>query len=275
MRRLSILFLFLGLLAGCATRTSLSSRPEALLASLYQEGSVLVSVDAESEPALVLAAVGDERLARRISRVSHLLAQDHYPLDEHAGKTILVEGDFPSVAIGFVMGSMEGYEKRKGGYWQGAAYAVGLLEKNLLLVTDGSWLEEAERIRMLPLAWDPLIGSVLLSPIGVYAKRPVTFFPLQADLTEALLSSIDTVTAGCRRANGSMTSDVSILMADEKKAEALGKILRSGYVRQLRASGQAVDVAKLRTMFTLNGNLLTMRQIELPDVDLQMLQVAF
>ena len=128
---------------------------------------------------------------------------------------------------------------------------------------------------MLPLAWDPLIGSVLLSPIGVYAKRPVTFFPLQADLTEALLSSIDTVTAGCRRANGSMTSDVSILMADEKKAEALGKILRSGYVRQLRASGQAVDVAKLRTMFTLNGNLLTMRQIELPDVDLQMLQVAF
>ncbi len=275
MRRLSFVFLFLGLLVGCATRTSLAGRPEALLASLYQEGSVLVSVDADEESDLILAAVGDERLARRVTRVSLLLGEDHYPLDAHARKTILVEGDFPSLAMGFVMGSLEGYEKQKGGYWQGSAYALGLLEKNLLLITDGTWLDEANRIRNVPVAWDPLIGSVLLSPIGVYAKRPVTFFPLQADLSEALLSSIDTVTAGCTRANGSLTSDISILMSDDGKAEALGKILRTGYVRQLRASGQTVDVANLRTMFTLNGNLLTMRQIELPDVDLQMLQVAF
>ena len=274
-RKLASLVLALVCLMSCATRTALKSRPEALLASLYQEGSVLVCVDAHKEPDLVLQTVGDSRLAKRIDRVSLVLSEDHYPLDEASGLTMLVEGDFPSFAFGIVLGRMEGYVKQKGGYWQGPRFAIGLLEKNLVLVTNLAWEAEAGRIKTQKFAYDPLIGSALRGPIGIYAKHPSTFFPMQFDLSDALRESVDTVTVLLERKAKGLVGDVSILMEDEAKASALSKLIRSAYVRTLRSRGKAVDVAKLRAMFTLHGNLLTMNQMELPDADLPMLQVTF
>ncbi len=263
-RSIAFIFPFLLLLSGCVTRFPLGDRGEALLASLYKEGGVLVTVDAKQMPNLAAKVVGNELVAKRVSRISVLLTDDGYPLDFDAHKTILLEGSFPSLAFGIAMGGMEGFEKQKGGYWQGEEYSIGLLEKGVLMITDSSWLMEKERLLTLPQAWAPELGSLLKAPLSCYAKHPTTFFSLGYEIPQSLIDSTDTLSLRASFVGDILLGDVEIVMEDEEKASALNKVLRSLYVKHLRLCSLPVDLARLRAMFTMEGNLLTIHQIEIP-----------
>ena len=57
-------------------------------------------------------------------------------------------------------------------------------------------------------------------------------------------------------------------MGDEKKAKTLSQMVRSGYIANLKKANQKYVIAELMKMFLLEGQLVTIKGIEIPEDEL-------
>lgn len=258
-----VLCIFALLCMGCATRAFRAEERGALTEALYRKGSLLVSLDRDASQAFLSAQGLPEEAVGRVGRIVAVLSDDQYPLDkESAAFTALVEGSFPKTLTGLALAHSEGWSKVPGGGWSDGKVSAGVLSGGLLLVTKGSYEAEKERLAKAPEnPLDVRIPDFSSVPIGIYAETPSTFFPVSDDLPKTVLDGINRLTA---EISGTSVS-ARLEMASEDKASALGKVIRSWYVRELRLRHEKLDFTQLRSMFTQEGNLLTMDGMQLPD----------
>jgi len=257
-------FLFCLFLTGCATTRKVGTGSVGPMQNIYREGDILVTLDAQKEPALAEKILGSRELAKRCDRISASFTPKDaaYPFNtQNAVLTAVVEGDYPGFLVNVALGSNSAFAKA-GDHFTHDALSVGSLSKETLLCTNGNWKERKDAF-LLPPALDDLTAGRLSSVcIALYVRNPVSFFDLGFDIPQSVFKTIREISVGI---NEQHEADIMIKVESDEKASSLSKLLRSAYIADLRREKIAFSLEDLKKMFTLEGNMLTITNMKISD----------
>ncbi len=239
---------------------------------MAKSGTIVATVDADAEPALVASAFGDlAEFASRAKRVSlSLTPSEAYPLDPDALVAYgVVEGDFPRFLLN--TGMMYSRELRQKSNAAGLSWfsqkkgAMSLYtpKNDELLFTNGSY-EDAYasykgKERLIP---NEMAARMANASIALYAFEPETFFDLGLNLPQSVFQQASEVLLLVHQREGQYTADAYITMETEKLASTLSQMVRSGYLARLKRDKIPFKIAELKLMFLLEGDLVTI--VEMP-----------
>lgn len=266
MRRiLPILLAVVLILMGCTTTKRVGGGNVSPFQSLMRKGDLLVTFDCKKEPELALSLLGSEELSRRATRISAAVHDDRFPLSlERASLSALVEGDYPSFLVSIAMGSSKDFTK-KDGYYQNGSSSIGSLSSKVILSTNGDFTEEKTRIGEGPV-WinDETAMKLASSSLALYSLQPTSFITMDG-ITKNVLEKIDAVLITIDKVEGKRFLSARFTMQTEEQASTLSKLMKSGYMLNLRTNKLPYDLETLKGMFTLQGNLLTIEGMEITE----------
>ncbi len=271
------------LFTSCAT-VFVKRVPPRPIQLMGEEGSIVITVDADKERELVsLAFGGIEELGARSRRISLALRglDDVYPLDPATlSMWALIEGDYPSFLVNTALMYVPSLSRREvegGPTWftqKEGPLSLRAVGKDAILLTDGDYEAIYRRYKEGPVLLDEETTRLMESAsIAVYVLRPKSFFDLGLDLPQSVFEQSETVLLLLENTgDGAYSADAVITMQSEKGASTLSQMVRSGYIARLRKEGRAVNIAALREMFLLEGDRVTIQAMELPGEQLDVLK---
>ena len=266
-------------LSSC-TSLARKERPYFHFQGMVQSGTIVATVDAVSESALVASAFGElSEFAHRAKRVSLAITpiRDDYPLAPDGLDTYgVVEGDFPRFLLN--TGMMYSRELSQKGNKDGLSWfsqksgPVSLYtpRNDELLFTNGSY-EDAyasykARQRLIP---DEMALQMANASIAIYAFEPETFFDLGLNLPQSVFQQASEVLLLIHQVDGRYTADAYITMDSAKLAATLSQMVRSGYLARLKKEKIPFKIAELKLMFLLEEDLVTIVQMPLSEEQMQ------
>lgn len=107
------------------------------------------------------------------------------------------------------------------------------------------------------------------SAIALYAENPQTFFDLDLGLSgEVIRQSESILLLFDEKEENTYALHALITMEDEKKAKTLSQLVRSGYLANLKKANKSYVLSELMKMFLLDGQVVTIKGIEIEKDDL-------
>ena len=270
------------LLSSCATLAKRES-PYFHFQGMAQKGTIVATVDAIAEPALVASAFGDlTEFANRARRVSLSLTptSNAYPLEQEGLAAYgVVEGDYPRFLLN--TGMMYARELSQKGNSDGLSWfsqkkgplSLYTPKNDELVFTNGSY-EQAyasykARERLIP---DEVAFRMANASIALYAVEPETFFDLGLNLPQSVFQQARQVLLLIHQDNGNYSVDAFITMETPKLANTLSQMVRSGYLARLKKDKISYKLAELKLMFLLDEDLVTIQQMPLGEEQMQLLK---
>ncbi|MDY0287978.1 MAG: hypothetical protein RBR15_04045 [Sphaerochaeta sp.] len=269
-------------LSSCATLAK-KERPYFHFQAMAQQGAIVATVNAVSEPDLIASAFGDlSEFATRASRVSLSLTPiaATYPLQQDALAAYgVVEGDYPRFLLN--TGMMYARELRQKSNKDGLSWfsqkdgplSLYTPKNDELLFTNGPY-EEAyglyrSKARLIP---DEVALKMANASIAIYAHEPETFFDLGLNLPQSVFQQATEVLLLIHQVDGLYTADAYITMESEKLATTVSQMVRSGYLARLKKDRIPFKIAELKLMFLLDDDLVTIFQMPLSEEQMQMVR---
>lgn len=249
---------------------------------MAESGSIVATIDAAAEPALVASAFGDlTEFANRAQRVSLSLkpTNDLYPLEQDALAAYgVVEGDYPRFLLN--TGMMYAKELSQKGNSDGLSWfsqksgplSLYTPKNDELLFTNGSYegayASYKARQRFIT---DEMALQMANASIALYAYEPDTFFDLGLNLPQSVFQQAREVLLLINQEEGLYTVDAFIQMESVKLATTLSQMVRSGYLARLKKDKIPFKIAELKLMFLLDDDLVSL--VEMPLSEEQMLML--
>ncbi|NLZ77379.1 MAG: hypothetical protein GX911_05380 [Spirochaetales bacterium] len=261
------------LLGGCAT-TPVRKRPTFTIGELPTDRTILVTT---GDPAIIRTVLPD--FSDRSERISVVIEPetDAYPLDLKESRIYgVMETSYSKVAMNTALMWSPKTEKdvhedpsyfrmKEGG---SELYAP---RNGKLLFTLGEYPVAYERLSDGEGGRVPAEGVERMkeSAIALYAERPGTFFDLNLGLNEEVVRQSESILLLFDRVEeDGYVLHAFITMGDEKKAKTLSQMVRSGYIANLKKANRKYVIAELMKMFLLDGQLVTIKGIELTEEEL-------
>ncbi len=255
-------------------------RPYFNFQGMAQSGSIVATVDASAEPALVASAFGElTEFAKRAKRVSLSLTPTNatYPLEQDALAAYgVVEGDYPRFLLNTgMMYSRELSQKSNadGLSWfnqKDGPLSLYTPRNDELIFTNGAYEDAYASYKARQrLITDEMALLMANASIALYAFEPETFFDLGLNLSQAVFQQAREVLLLINQEEGIYTIDVFIQMESPKLATTLSQMVRSGYLARLKKDKIPFKIAALRLMFLLDEDLVSI--VEMPLSEEQML----
>lgn len=270
------------ILSSCATLKK-EERPYYHFQGMAKDQTIVITVDALAEKELVASAFGDlEEFAKRATRVSLSLTPltDVYPLEVDALEAYgVVEGDYPRFLLN--TGMMYSRELDQKGNAEGLSWftqkdgdiSLYAPKKDELLFSNASYERAygsySEKLFLID---DETAAHMANASIAVYAVEPNTFFDLGLDLPESAFKQMKEVLLLIYRGDDGRTLDAYITMDSDKLANTLSQMVRTGYIARLRKDKISFKIADLMKMFTIENDIVMIKQMDLGNEQMELLQ---
>ncbi|AEV28342.1 hypothetical protein SpiGrapes_0487 [Sphaerochaeta pleomorpha str. Grapes] len=285
MKRVRIVFIAsmtVLLLSSCATLGK-KAKPYYYFQGMAKPNSIVVTIDAKAEKALVASAfTGMDEFSRRANRVSLSLTPsgDEFPIQGNDLQAYgVVQGDYPRFLINTGMmysSSLSMQENTDGLSWftqKNGNLSLSAAKNDVLLFTNGSYADAYESIgQKIAFIDDETAFRMASVAIAVYADEPETFFDLGLGLNDAAVKQMKKILLLINQ-NGDMhTLDAYITMDNPKLAQTLSQMVRTGYLARLKKEKVPYKIADLMKMFLIEGDLLTIKGMSLTEEQMGMLE---
>jgi hypothetical protein len=260
--------LVLASFVSCTTTTVVSPENNIVpLQSIAKDGDTILVIDANSEKALVSSLIGDtiSDKAERIT-VGITPKSDEYPLKEFDINAVL-EGKFPSFLTKVALSGSGAEMAREDGYpyYIVDGNQVGVLKTNMLGYSTNSYAALAEAIDAKgEYVSKEDVLNLYNSDIGFFALKPQTIFDLGLGLTQPMVQHMDSILIVVNT-DGENILDATFDLDSEDSASTLNKLVKLGYVGQLKKSGEKLDYSVLKIMFTTEGEIVNIKGMPLSD----------
>nr|WP_245535459.1 hypothetical protein [Sphaerochaeta pleomorpha] len=270
------------LLSSCATLGK-KAKPYYYFQGMAKPNSIVVTIDAKAEKALVASAfTGMDEFSRRANRVSLSLTPsgDEFPIQGNDLQAYgVVQGDYPRFLINTGMmysSSLSMQENTDGLSWftqKNGNLSLSAAKNDVLLFTNGSYADAYESIgQKIAFIDDETAFRMASVAIAVYADEPETFFDLGLGLNDAAVKQMKKILLLINQ-NGDMhTLDAYITMDNPKLAQTLSQMVRTGYLARLKKEKVPYKIADLMKMFLIEGDLLTIKGMSLTEEQMGMLE---
>jgi hypothetical protein len=260
--------LVLASFVSCTTTTVVSPENNIVpLQSIAKDGDTILVIDANREKALVSSLIGDtiSDKAERIT-VGITPKSDEYPLKEFDINAVL-EGKFPSFLTKVALSGSGAEMAREDGYpyYIVDGNQVGVLKTNMLGYSTNSYAALAEAIDAKgEYVSKEDVLNLYNSDIGFFALKPQTIFDLGLGLTQPMVQHMDSILIVVNT-DGENILDATFDLDSEDSASTLNKLVKLGYVGQLKKSGEKLDYSVLKIMFTTEGEIVNIKGMPLSD----------
>jgi hypothetical protein len=270
--------LVLASFVSCTTTQVVSPEDNVVpIQSLAQDGDTLLVLDASSEKELVSSIVGDtvSKKSKKIS-VEITPTDDTYPMSDYDINAV-IEGNFPSLTTKIALSALsDGNMEREDGYpyYVIDGNQVGVLKTNMVGYSSSSYASLAKKIDEKNVGIDvETVLSLYSSDIGFYSIKPQTIFDLGLGLTQPMVQHMDSILILID------TGDENVLNATfdldtEESAATLNKLVKLGYISQLKKNGEKLDYSVLKLMFTEEGDIVNITQMPVTEEQMASLKAS-
>lgn len=260
--------LVLASFVSCTTTTVVSPENNIVpLQSIAKDGDTILVIDANSEKSLVSSLIGDtiSDKAERIT-VGITPKSNEYPLKDFDINAVL-EGKFPSFLTKVALSGSGAEMAREDGYpyYIVDGNQVGVLKTNMLGYSTNSYAALAEAIdaKGVFVSKEDVL-NLYNSDIGFFALKPQTIFDLGLGLTQPMVQHMDSILIVVNT-DGENILDATFDLDSEDSASTLNKLVKLGYVGQLKKAGEKLDYSVLKIMFTTEGEIVNITGMPLSD----------
>lgn len=268
-------------LSSCATLGK-KKLPYFPVQGMVQPGTIVVSVDAQKEQALVAAAFGElDEFSKRAQRVSLAFTptDDTYPLQPSSLAIHgVVEGDYPRFLLNTGMMYSRDLQQKSnadGLSWfrqKEGPLSLYTPRNDALIFTNGDYAaayeQYASRLRLMD---DETAFLMAQASLAVYAEEPETFFDLGLNLPQSVFKQAKRVLLLIHQVEGAYFVDAFITMEEAKQANTLSQMVRSGYLARLKKERIPYTLTALKQMFLLDEDLVTILQMPLSEEQMKMM----
>ena len=260
--------LVLASFVSCTTTTVVSPENNIVpLQSIAKEGDTLLVINAKTERNIVSSLLGDS-ISEKAERITLEITPktDEYPLKDFDINAVL-EGSFPSFLTKVVLSGTGAEMAREDGYpyYIIDGNQVGVLKNNMLGYSTKSYASLAATIDKKGefISKDDVL-NLYDSDIGFFALKPQTIFDLGLGLTQPMIQHMDSILIVVNT-DGKNILSATFNLDSEASAKTLNKIVKMGYVGQLKKAGQKLDYSVLKIMFTGEGEIVNIKEMPLSD----------
>jgi hypothetical protein len=260
--------LVLASFVSCTTTTVVSPENNIVpLQSIAKEGDTLLVIDANSEREIISSLLGDtisgkaERITLEITPKS-----DEYPLTDFDINAVL-EGKFPSFLTKVVLSGSSDEMARDDGYpyYIVDGNQVGVLKTNMLGYSTQSYASLAAAIdKKGEYVSKEDVLNLYNSDIGFFALKPQTIFDLGLGLTQPMIQHMDSILIVINT-DGENVLSATFNLDSDNSAKTLNKLVKMGYIGQLKKAGEKLDYSVLKIMFTEDGDIVNIKGMPLTD----------
>ena len=278
--KVGIVILIVVLFLSSCTSLARRERPYFHFQGMVQSGTIVATVDAVAESALVASAFGElSEFANRAKRVSLAIrpASGAFPLEEDDLDAYgVVEGDYSRFLLN--TGMMYSRDLSQKGNKDGLSWfsqkkgplSLYTPKNDELLFTNGSYEEAYASYKARQrLITDEMALQMANASIAIYAFEPETFFDLGLNLPQSVFQQAREVLMLIHQVDGYYTADAYITMDSAKLASTLSQMVRSGYLARLKKDKIPFKIAELKLMFLLEEDLVTIVQMPLSEEQMQ------
>lgn len=251
--------LILASLISCTTTNVVSPENNIVpIQSIAKDGDTLLVINANSEKELVSSFLGST-ISKRAERVTVAISPktDNYPLTDFNVNAVL-EGDFPSFLSKVLLSNTSSAMEREDGYpyYIVDNNQVGVLKSNMIGFSTDSYASLALAIdeKNNYISKEDVI-NLYNGDIGFFALKPKTVFDLGLGLTQPMIQHMDSIMIIVNTGEENLL-DATFNLDSEDSAATLNKMVKLGYVSQLKKSGDKLDYAVLKIMFTTDGDIV-------------------
>lgn len=272
--KIVLLALFAVMLLGSCTTTTVRKRPAFTIEELPTHRTILVTTN---DPGIIQTVLPD--VADRSERISVVIEpeDDAYPLNLEASRIYgVMETTYSRVAMNTAL--MWSSKTKKDLHEDPSYFQMKESDLELYSPKNGKLLftlddypavyeqlskEDGKRLSA------EIAKRMKESAIALYAEYPRTFFDLNLGVSEEVVRQSESILLLFDRSEeGGYVLNAFITMGDEKKAKTLSQMVRSGYIANLKKANQKYVIAELMKMFLLDGQLVTIKGIEIPEDEL-------
>lgn len=260
--------LVLASFVSCTTTTVVSPENNIVpLQSIAKEGDTLLVIDANSQREIVSSLLG-ESISSRSERITLEITPttDEYPLKNFEINAVL-EGSFPSFLTKVVLSGSGAEMAREKGYpyYIVDGNQVGVLKSNMIGYSTQSYASLAAAIdaKGVFVSKEDVL-NLYNSDIGFFALKPQTIFDLGLGLTQPMIQHMDSILIVVNT-DGENILSATFNLDSENSAKTLSKLVKMGYIGQLKKAGQKLDYSVLKIMFTGQGDIVNITEMPLTD----------
>jgi hypothetical protein len=260
--------LVLASFVSCTTTTVVSPENNIVpLQSIAKEGDTLLVIDAKSEKEIVSSLLGDA-ISDRAERITLEITPttDKYPMQDFDINAVL-EGAFPSFLTKVILSGSGAEMARVDGYpyYVVDGNQVGVLKSNMLGYSTQSYASLAADIdKKGEYISKEDVLNLYDSDIGFFALKPQTIFDLGLGLTQPMIRHMDSILIVIDTGKENILS-ATFNLDSENSAKTLNKLVKMGYIGQLKKAGQKLDYSVLKIMFTGEGDIVNITEMPLTD----------
>lgn len=268
---LLVSFFVLIFLMSCTTTKFLSPEDQVVpLQSLADEGDTILLIDATKEKDLVKSLLGDDLGDRAKEITLEIIPKDDsYPLEDFDYNAV-IEGNFPYFQTNFALTHFSDFNKvleDSKAYYENDDTQIGVIHKNMVGVSNTSYLDLVDTVDSKKVNVDQLTTMKMYGAnFALYSLKPKTLFDFGLGLTSSMISHFDSILFLINEnEENEMLLDAQFEVDTDKNASTLERMVKAGYLANLKKAGEALDFTLLNLMFNKENNILNIVEMPLSD----------